>query len=191
VPPSPTGLVINEIDYDQVGTDSAEFVELENTSAGTLDLTGTDLVFVNGNNGAVYRTIDLGAVGSVAPGAYVVVGDPSVVAALPPGVASIEMTGVDNIQNGAPDAVTILDTNHTSILDSLSYEGSVLDAALPGFADPVVLDEGYPHSDPVGPVDSNVDPASLARVPDGSDTDDARVDWVLSSTPTPGAANVG
>jgi hypothetical protein len=189
IPPSPTGLVINEIDYDQVGTDTEEFVELENTSGGTLDLTGTDLVFVNGNNGAVYLTVPLGVVGLVAPGAYVVVGDAPVTSALPAGTASITLPGVDTIQNGAPDAVTILDTNHSSIIDSLSYEGSVLNAALPGFAGPVALDEGYPHTDPVGPVDSNVFTAALVRFPDGADTDDERTDWVLSSTPTPGATN--
>ncbi len=189
IPPSPIGLVINEIDYDQVGTDTAEFVELKNTSSSTLDLTGTDLVFVNGASSVVYRTVPLGGVGLVAPGAYVVVGDAPVTSALPAGTASITMPGFDNIQNGAPDAVTIVDNNHTSIIDSVSYEGSVLAAVLPGFVGTVSLDEGYPHTDPLGPSDSNVFEASLSRFPDGSDTNDERVDWVLSSTPTPGAVN--
>ena len=43
---------------------------------------------------------------------------------------------------------------------------------------------------PANVADSNTVPASLCRLPDGVDTDDAATDWAPSSTPTPGAANV-
>ena len=38
--------------------------------------------------------------------------------------------------------------------------------------------------------DSNTDNGSLARLPDGQDTNDAAADWRFTTTPTPGAANV-
>jgi hypothetical protein len=31
---------------------------------------------------------------------------------------------------------------------------------------------------------------SLVRIPNGSDTDDAATDWLFTTTPTPGTANV-
>jgi hypothetical protein len=45
----PPGFVINEVDADQVGTDSAEFVELFDGGVGNTDLTGLVLVLVNGS----------------------------------------------------------------------------------------------------------------------------------------------
>ena len=38
--------------------------------------------------------------------------------------------------------------------------------------------------------DNNTTTGSVARIPNGSDTNDASTDWVLSGTPTPGDANV-
>ena len=68
-PPPPTStLVINEIDYDQVGADSDGFVEIANkgTSAATLD--GIALVLVNGGDGTEYARVAL--TGSLAAGGY-------------------------------------------------------------------------------------------------------------------------
>ena len=52
-------LFINEIDYDQVGTDATEFIEIAGP-AGTYNSVNVELV--NGNNGGsvVYLTADLG-----------------------------------------------------------------------------------------------------------------------------------
>ena len=46
-------LVINEIDYDQPGTDSAEFVEIYNAGGNAVSLDGLTLEFVNGNGAPV------------------------------------------------------------------------------------------------------------------------------------------
>ena len=45
-----TTLVINEVDYDQPSTDSAEFLEIKNVSTGAINLDPYQLRFVNGSN---------------------------------------------------------------------------------------------------------------------------------------------
>ncbi len=54
-----TSLVINEVDYDQPGTDAAEFLELKNVSGAPIGLDAYGLAFVNGANGSTYLTVDL------------------------------------------------------------------------------------------------------------------------------------
>ncbi len=73
--PQPAGaLVINEIDYDQPGTDAAEFIELYNNDTVAINLDPYTIVGINGVNGgsANYRTIELPPV-TLAPGDYYVV----------------------------------------------------------------------------------------------------------------------
>ena len=154
-PPAPAALVLNEIDYDQVGADSAGFVEVFNAGAGAADLTGLALVLVDGADGLEYlrRPLD----GTLGPGEYLAVAvDP---------------------QNGAPDGVALVDTVSGTTLDALSYEGTI-----------AALVEGTPL--PAEVADSNTVTGSLARIPDGGDTNDAAADWRFTTTVTPGAANV-
>ena len=92
----------------------------------------------------------------------------------------------NNLQNGAPDGLAILDVASSTVIDALSYEGSITMATLMGVAQPQNLVEGTA----TGVMDDNANVVSLIRNPDGSDTDDASVDWSLTSTPTPGAANM-
>jgi len=73
------------------------------------------------------------------------------------------------------------------LIDALSYGGSIIAAQLSGIGS-VSLVEGPALSSSV--LDKSTEPGSLARVPNGSDTNNAATDWVISSTPTPGAANV-
>ena len=73
-----------------------------------------------------------------------------------------------------------------TLVDALSYEGSITAAALPGGA--VSLVEGNALAATVA--DSNTDPGSLCRTPNGKDANDAATDWKFSATITPGAANV-
>ena len=70
----PTDLKINEVDYDQDGTDAAEFVELYNSGSSAVDLSFYELVGVNGSNDTEYETFALS--GTLDPGSfYVVCGD--------------------------------------------------------------------------------------------------------------------
>ena len=62
-----TTLVINEIDYDQVGTDVAEFVEIYKPTPYPIDLTDMALVFVNGGTNTEYGRVSLAAPESWTP----------------------------------------------------------------------------------------------------------------------------
>jgi hypothetical protein len=157
-------LVLNEIDYDQVGADAGGFVELHNAGLSPADLEGLALVFVDGANGREYRRRALR--GALAAGAYRVI-------------------SVD-AQNGAPDGVALYDTRYEGVMDALSYEGAIERAFIGPFAHTLV--EGNPL--PASVADSNSVTGSLARIPNGNDTGDAASDWAFTTTVTPGAANV-
>jgi hypothetical protein len=185
---APARLVINEVDYDQPGTDNMEYVEILNVASYAVSLNGLKLVLVNGANNTDYRSVDLSAAGSsLAAGQYLVVKATAVTVGA--GVLTIDFaSATDNVQNGAPDGIAIFDSNSNQIIDALSYEGSITAATITGAPGTYNLVEGTPL--PVGVADSNAAAGSLCRLPNGTDTDDADSDWALSTTLTPGAANV-
>ena len=166
-PPPPPGaarLVINEIDYDQVGADSGGFVEIYNAGESAADLGGIALVLVDGGTGAEYLRRAL--TGTLAAGAYLVVEvDP---------------------QNGAPDGAALIGSGG-GLLDALSYEGAIETATIGSTTYNLV--EGTVL--PAATADSNTVAGSLSRIPNGSDTDNAAADWAFTVTVTQGAANVG
>ena len=163
-PPGGTHLVVNEIDYDQVGADTAGFIEIANTGSSAVSLDGIAVVLVNGGDGAEYGRKPL--TGMLAAGARLVV-------------------DVD-AQNGAPDGVALIDTGNGTLLDALSYEGAITTATVGGSTYDLV--EGTML--PADVADSNTVDGSLARIPDGKDSNDAASDWAFTTTATPGAANV-
>jgi hypothetical protein len=182
-------LVINEVDYDIVGTDSSgEFVEIYNGSGAPVNLAGYKLFLVNGSStpGAVNTTVDLSAAGTIAAGQYLIVA-PSAFT-VPTGVLKVNFAGAaDQIQNGAPDGVALVNTTTNTLIDALAYEGAMT-ATLPGFSTPVNLVEGTVL--PATVADSNLAVGSLCRAPNGSDTNNASVDWKFCTTSTPGVANI-
>jgi hypothetical protein len=163
-PPGDVDLVLNEVDYDQVGTDGNGYVELKNTGTGPATLDGIALVLVNGGDGQEYDRVALS--GTLAAGAYLVV--------------PAEM------QNGAPDGLALIDTATKALLDALSYEGEITAATIDGQTYDLVEGTALPAS----VADSNSVDGSLSRLPDGSDANDAATDWAFTATKTPGAANV-
>lgn len=154
--------MINEIDYDQVGPDTGGFVEIANVGDATATIDGIAIVLVNGGDGTEYRRLAL--TGTLAPGAYLV--------------------WETDAQNGAPDGVALIDTATGALLDALSYEGEIRSATIDGRTYDLV--EGTPTP----AADSNTVDGSLARIPDGKDTNDAASDWAFTTQKTPGAANV-
>ena len=177
------GLVINEVDYDQPGTDTAEFVEIYNGTGAPVNLAGHALVLVNGSNNAVYGTIDLAPAGTLSAGQYLVVGNAAV--AVPAG--ALKINTATTMQNGSPDGVALVDTAAGVLVDALSYEGSITTVTISSVG-MVSLVEGTAL--PAAIEDSGTAPGSLCRLPDGADTNDAAADWAFTATSTPGAANV-
>jgi hypothetical protein len=179
--PPPSVALINEVDYDQIGTDNAEFIELYNPGISPVDLTNVSVMLVNGADDDEYMTVALS--GTLAPGGYAVIAPAGFT--VPGGVLKFDFPGATNqVQNGAPDGIAVVDTSTLTVIDALSYEGSITAATLPDFPAPVNLVEGTATT----AVDNGAD-GSLSRSPNGSDTDDAATDWTFLATPTPGAAN--
>jgi Calx-beta domain/Lamin Tail Domain len=181
---SASGLVLNEVDYDNVGGDTGEFVEVWNGNATATSLDGLAIALVNGRDGSEYRRVAL--TGTLPAGGYLVVADPGVLVASGARVVRFSLSH-DAIQNGAPDGVALIDTVGQKVLDALSYEGAITNAQLTGFPAPVSLVEGTAAT----AEDSNTTQGDLARIPNGSDTGNADHDWALVTAPTPGAANHG
>jgi len=96
-------LVINEIDYDQPSTDTAEFLELKNVGAAAIDLDPYCVELVNGTGGGalLYQTIELPAASLAARDHYVICANTTTVAN-----CDLDVSPDTNlIQNGEPDAV--------------------------------------------------------------------------------------
>lgn len=110
-PPTDTPIFINELHYDNVGTDAGEAIEVAGP-AGT-DLTGWSVVLYNGNGNAPYNTLTLsGTIGDEGNG-Y--------------GAISVDAPG---IQNGSPDGIALVDSTGVAI-QFLSYEGTMTAAGGP------------------------------------------------------------
>lgn len=180
-------LVLNELDYDMVGTDNAEYIELMNPSSQSANLAGLRVVLVNGSNSQQYDSVDLSPASSLGPGEYLVIAGSMVT--VPPSAKKLDpVWSVDQIQNGSPDGLAIVDPVTQTVIDALSYEGSITAATLTDFSMPVSLVEGTVL--PTSVQDSNTAVRTLCRNPDGHDTNDAATDWSICTTPTPGTANV-
>ena len=99
-------LFINEIDYDQAGSDYDEFIEIAGPE-GTYS--NVVIEFINGNNNGVYQTININSL-----------------------IISNQINGygfhleyIEGIQNGAPDGVQL--SVNGSIVDAVAYEGTLYD----------------------------------------------------------------
>src|SRR5215211_6889162 len=92
-----TTLVINEVDYDQPSTDTAEFLELKNVSGAAIDLASVSLA----------------------------AGDHYVICANLANTANCDLDvspDTNLIQNGAPDAIAL--RRDGTLIDALSYAGN-------------------------------------------------------------------
>ncbi|MFT5453206.1 MAG: putative extracellular nuclease, partial [Enterobacterales bacterium] len=96
---------INEIHYDNSGSDTGEAIEIAGPS-GT-DLSGWSLILYNGNGGSSYDTVDLAGVIPNQQDSF--------------GTLSFAISG---IQNGAPDGLALIDAGN-NVVQFLSYEGEI------------------------------------------------------------------
>jgi hypothetical protein len=168
-----TGLSINEFDYDQPSGDTAEFLELFNSSANAIDLSLYSILLINGNNNTPYDTIALPSQMLNPASFFVICGNGGFV----PNCDMQIPVSSNIIQNGAPDAMAIIETGTGNIIDAVSYEGTV---APPYFETTGVDTAKY---DP-----GNVPYLGLYRFPDGQDSNNNDFDFNLVCI-TPGAAN--
>lgn len=119
-------------------------------------------MLVNGSNNLGYLTIDLAPAGVIGAGQYLVVGTAAVVT--PPAALKLNLAKGNTVQNGEPDGIALVNTAKGVVLDSLSYEGSMLAVTLAGVNGPVSLVEGSPCAF------ADKGAGSLVRAPDGYDT---------------------
>ncbi len=145
---APSGLIINELDADQVGTDAMEFVELYDGGVGNTSLTGKVVVFYNGSNDLSYGAFDLDTFSTNGAG-YFTLGNAGV-----PGV-DLVFAG-DFLQNGQ-DAVALYNGDATSFPNGTAVTtANLIDAIVYDTADPddpgllVLLNAGQPQVDENG-----------------------------------------
>lgn len=176
--PGTAELVINEIDYDQPGADTQEFIEIKNNSPITVNLDIYSIELINGALGGanVYGTINLPPF-HIAPGGYFVAcsGDEA------DQVYNCDFEFGSSIQNGnlsdttnlnSPDAIALIFDD--TIVDTVSYEGDVS-----GYTE----DVGVPW-----PADTQAGQDGISRIIDGQDTDHNQDDFAQRCI-TPGFAN--
>jgi len=157
--PARAGLLLNEVLYDPEGADGdLEFVELIAAGAESLVLAELRLEFCNGSTPGAWALLWSGSL-ALPPGGLFLIAEPAVVGA----DIQIDL----DLQNG-PEALRLCAGD--AVLDLLGY-GEGLDPA---------LYEAWPAGDPAG--------QSLARLPDGVDTDQNALDW-FAAAPSPGALN--
>jgi hypothetical protein len=184
-------LIINEIDYDQPGVDSAEYVELYNAGPNPVNLADFKLVLFNGTTSAsgnvAYDSIQLPSQTLTAGSFFVICGNSGKV----PNCNATFSAASNCIQNAAsatsttpsPDAVYLKDVQQGNIIDVVSYEGNCIapyfeTAGVPsGNSDTIVADSVLARF------------YSIGRFPDGTDSDNNSVDFNRMCS-TPGAANV-
>jgi hypothetical protein len=108
-----TSVFINEIHYDNTGTDAGEAIEVAGP-AGT-NLAGWSIVLYNGAGGASYDTDALSGVIPDQQNGF--------------GTVSLSYP-VNGIQNGSPDGIALV--NGTAVIQFLSYEGQFTATNGPG-----------------------------------------------------------
>ena len=181
-------LMINEIDVDQTGTDSLEFVELYDGGAGFTSLADYRLVFYNGTNDSIYQVVSLEGQQTSATGLFVV-GSSAL------GVADLDWTTLglgetNRIQNGADAIALYAGSPMLNIGDGISTTGLV-DAIVYGTSDPddagllTLLGSGPGVLQVDENADGNSSTFSISRVTLG--TLDGTAFALLE--PTPGALN--
>ncbi|NJN44103.1 MAG: lamin tail domain-containing protein [Anaerolineae bacterium] len=155
---------INEIHYDNTGTDADEAIEVFGPS-GT-DLTGWSIVLYNGSNGTVYDTDSLSGTIPDQCG----------------GFGTVFLSYPSNgIQNGSPDAIALVDGGST-VIQFLSYEGSFVGVGGPA--------DGLTSTD-IGVAENGTEPLGQSLQLVGTGTMYSDFSWSSPSTSSFGSVNTG
>lgn len=171
-PSRPDVLVINEILYDVVGsdTDGHVFIELSGTDGG--NIAGYKINLVKGSDGTIDKTITLPAGAVMGDDGLFVIADAKTGVADQTFVTRADFIDNFDPQNG-PDCVQLVDDN-----------GALVDAL--GYGTPLVAhaENGLPCFEGTPAVDV-ASGSSLSRV-NGKDTNDNGMDFIALGHPTPG-----
>lgn len=157
---------INELHYDNTGTDTGEAIEIAGPAGTALD--GWRIVLYNGlaTSRAVYHTTNLGGAIPDLGGGY--------------GVVAVNYP-VNGIQNGAPDGLALVDGDG-GVVQFLSYEGSFTAADGPA--------AGLTSVD-IGVAENGTEPAGRSLQLSGTGTGSTQFSWNLPAPATFGAFNAG
>ena len=161
--PAQAEVFINEIHYDNAGTDVGEAIEVVG-SAGE-SLAGYQIVRYNGNGGTSYGTDTLPAGNLVTCGGQV-------------RVATINYP-LDGLQNGAPDGMALVDPQG-NVVQFLSYEGTFTASNGPA--------AGMTSTD-IGVAETNTSPVGHSLQLGGTGNVEADFSWAEAATATFGACN--
>ena len=161
-PQGPAVVWINELHYDNDGTDIGEFVEVAGT-AGT-DLNGWQLIAYNGNGGGAYLTANLSGTLVNQSNGF--------------GIYSVSMAG---LQNGAPDGLALVNAQG-EVVQFLSYEGSftATDGAAVGMT-----------SQDIGVSESTTTPVGFSLQLTGSGSQYSDFTWQGPQSASAGQMNAG
>ncbi len=182
----PFPVVINEVDSDQVLTDTGEFVELYNNSSSPVSLDGVVLIFYNGASNTSYRFTDL--TGKTIPGhGYYVVGNP--------GVANVGTTFPNETMQNGEDAVALYlgqvaaFPNGTGVTTTA---GKLVDAVVYGTGDPdatALIAALTPGKSQVNEGSGSAsETVSISRLPNGGAAFDSTL--YVAQAPSPGLTNI-
>ncbi|PWJ44422.1 lamin tail domain-containing protein [Sediminitomix flava] len=152
---------VNEIHYDNNGSDSNENIEIAVLTSSISDYNLLNLHLINGADNQIYASVDIGVnYSSISTnGAYTIL--------------TWEKSG---IQNGSPDGVLL--TYNDILLDFISYEGSLNNISVAGFTDISSTD--------IGVEESNTTPSNYSLQRTGIGTD---ATWTTPSAASLGTEN--
>lgn len=158
-----SAVFINEIHYDNTGTDAGEAIEIAGP-AGT-DLSGWTLVLYNGANGLVYDSTALNGV----------IGDQQ------NGFGTLAFGYPTNgLQNGSPDGVALV--NNSTLVQFLSYEGAFVASGGPA--------NGLTSTD-IGVAESSSTPIGYSLQLSGTGSTYDNFTWSVAAPESIGDVNTG
>jgi hypothetical protein len=153
---------INEIHYDNTGTDVGEFIEIAGVAGTAVD--GYQLVLYNAGNGLAYSTKTLSGV----------------IADQQNGFGTLAFTFTGGIQNGSPDGFALV--SPVNEIQFLSYEGVFTALGGPAL--------GIESTD-IGVFEAGTEPVGLSLLLTGSGSGYADFTWSGPATASPGSINPG
>ncbi|NOX57308.1 MAG: lamin tail domain-containing protein [Planctomycetes bacterium] len=183
-------LVINEIDANQTGTDTTEFVEISNNGGAAVDFAATPhvVVFFNGSSTNSYASFDLNS-GTLAAGEYLVLGNNDVMPA--PDILLCASAGCANTLQNGEDAVGLYTGTTASfpsgtaattvnLVDAIVYTDAGSGTGGPALETALGLNPGDLVD---GGAFGNALTSGISRIPDGTGP------FTAGSQLTPGATN--